>query len=302
MKRAVSSVLTALVVLFANAGDALGQTQFGPPAPGQAEIGSSTLFAAGDDSLNPVSVIEGAAEAIPGMEGGLSGAINILVLLTVLSLAPAIFVLTTSFVRIIIVLGLLKQAMGTQSLPPAQVTFGLALFMTFLVMRPTFDRVWEEAVTPYQQGEIASQLEMWERARQPVRDFMFAQIEATGNWSSLYMIMNYRGHDTSAPENLTRADVDSMTLCTAFMLSELKTAFLMGFRVYLPFLVIDMVIASLLISMSMMMLPPVLISLPFKLLLFVLVDGWTLVIGGLLTSFAEPTGVSDAVSAVAGGG
>src|SRR5262249_48916360 len=116
---------------------------------------------------------------------------------------------------------------------------------------------------------------------------MFDQIENTGNWSSLYMILQYRGIDTSDPARLTRADVDMVSLIPAYMLSELKTAFLMGFRVYLPFLVIDMVVSSLLISMSMMMLPPVLISLPFKLLLFVLVDGWTLVVGSLMTSFAQ---------------
>jgi flagellar biosynthetic protein FliP len=120
---------------------------------------------------------------------------------------------------------------------------------------------------------------------------MFAQIEATGNWSSLYMMMEYRGTDTSRPETLTRESVDMVTLVPAYMLSELKVAFLMGFRVYLPFLVIDMVISTMLISMSMMMLPPVLISLPFKLLLFVLVDGWTLVVAGLMHSFAQPVGL-----------
>jgi len=182
------------------------------------------------------------------------------------------------------VLGLLKQALGTQSLPPAQVITALSLFMTFLVMAPTLERIHQEAIVPYQNGEIVNQLEMWDRAKQPIRDFMFAQIEATGNWSSVYTVMNYRGIDTSRPEEMTRSDVDMVTLVPAYMLSELKVAFLMGFRVYLPFLVIDMVIASVLISMSMMMLPPILISLPFKLLLFVLVDGWALVVGSLMES------------------
>jgi flagellar biosynthesis protein FliP len=160
--------------------------------------------------------------------------------------------------------------------------------MTLLVMSPTIDRIYNEAVVPYQQGEIQDYELLWERGKQPLRDFMFEQIEATGNWSSLYMILNYRGVDTSKPELLTRADVDMICLIPAFMLSELKTAFLMGFRIYLPFLVIDMVIATMLISMSMMMLPPVLISLPFKLLLFVLVDGWQLVVGSLMASFRQP--------------
>jgi len=252
------------------------------------------------DLLNPASVLESAAEAIPGFEGGLSGALNIVILLTVLTLAPAIVIMCTCFVRIIVVLGLLKQALGTQALPPAQVIFGLALIMTMLVMKPTIDRVYDEAVIPYQQGELASQLDMWNRAKQPVRDFMFDQIEATGNWSSVYMMLNYQGVDTSDPADLTRADVDTMSLMGAFMLSELKTAFLMGFKIYLPFLIVDMIIASLLISMSMMMLPPVLISLPFKILLFVMVDGWRLVVESLMLSFAQPE-IAQRLSAAAGG-
>jgi len=309
MRRALAIIPALLVALGVMTGAAAQAPVYGPPLPGAsgAPDGSQRvdLFlpeaATGSDALNPVSVLEGAAESA-GVEGGLTGALNILVLLTVLSLAPAIVIMTTSFVRIIIVLGLLKQAMGTQQLPPPQVTFGLALIMTFLVMQPTLDRVWDEAVGPYQEGEIASQLEMWERAKQPVRDFMFDQIEATGNWSGLYMVMNYRGQDTSAPETLTRADVDTLTLVSAYMLSELKVAFIMGFRIYLPFLVIDMVIASLLISMSMMMLPPVLISLPFKLLLFVLVDGWQLIVGALLTSFEQPESAVRLSAVAAGAG
>jgi flagellar biosynthetic protein FliP len=210
-----------------------------------------------------------------------------MVLLTVISLAPSIILMTTCFVRILIVLSLLRQAIGTQSLPPPQVTTGLALFMTLLVMAPTANRIYDEAVVPYRQGQIADYDTLWNRAKQPVRDFMFDQIEATGNWSCVFTMLNYRGVDTSHPEKLTRADVDMVSLIPAYMLSELKTAFLMGFRVYLPFLVIDMVISTMLISMSMMMLPPVLVSLPFKLLLFVLVDGWSLVVGSLLNSFVQ---------------
>ncbi|MEM9166983.1 MAG: flagellar type III secretion system pore protein FliP [Planctomycetota bacterium] len=270
----------------------------------RAQLGPADPLSAGGllpptDSANPMSMLADAGALLPtggsGADnssdgGGLSAAINVMILLSVITLAPAILLMTTSFVRILIVLGLVRQALGTQSLPPPQVLTGLALFMTLLVMAPTFDRIYEEALDPYSRGEIRTYDELWEKSRQPMRDFMFDQIEATGNWSSLYMVLNYRGIDTSEPENLTRADVDMVTLVPAFMLSELKTAFLMGFRVYLPFLVIDMVIAALLISMSMMMLPPVLISLPFKLLLFVLVDGWQLVVGGLLASFAQDGG------------
>lgn len=247
-------------------------------------VGAQSVTQPQNLPINPVGVMEGAAESIPGFEGGLSGALNVILLLTVLALVPSIMVMCTCFVRFIIVLGLLKQAMGTQGLPPSQVLTGLALFMTAMVMAPTMDRIYNEAIVPYQEGEIVDQVEMWNRAKQPVRDFMFAQIESTGNWSGVYMVMNYRGLDTSDPEGMQRQDVDMLTLVPAYMLSELKAAFTMGFRVYLPFLVIDMVIASMLISMSMMMLPPVLISLPFKILLFVLVDGWNLVVGSLMYS------------------
>jgi flagellar biosynthetic protein FliP len=293
--RAFVSTLVGVALALVFSVNAPAQEMYGPPAD------SGVAPPAFVNGFNPVSALEDASNAVPGFDGGLSGAINILVLLTVLTLAPAILIMTTSFVRIIVVLGLLKQAMGTQTLPPSQVILGLSLFMTFLVMSPTMERVYEEAIGPYQRGEIVNQLEMWDRAKQPVRDFMFAQIEATGNWSSLYMILNYKGVDTSEPSEIQRADVDTLTLVAAFMLSELKTAFLMGFRIYLPFLVIDIIISSVLISMSMMMLPPVLISLPFKILLFVMVDGWQLVVGSLLTSFVQPgapaqTALVDAMS------
>lgn len=258
--------------------------------------------------LNPLAVMDAAGRALPG--GGseapgsaLSAPVTILLLLTIISLAPAIVLMTTCFPRILIVLGLLKQAIGAQGIPPPQVITALALFMTMIVMAPTYDRVYKEAIAPWSNGQIRDMDTLWLRARQPVRDFMFDQIEATGNWNSVYMVLEYRGIDTSEPERLTRADVDMISLIPAFMIGELKTAFLLGFRIYLPFLVIDMVISSLLISMSMMMLPPVLISLPFKLLLFVMVDGWQLVVGGLLRSFVVPGGtVAAAASAIAGAG
>lgn len=248
---------------------------------------------------NPLSILNAAGGVMSNLRSGdpaantsttgssgLSAGLNILVVLTIITLAPSIMLMTTCFVRIVVVLGLLKQAMGTQTLPPPQVTLGLALFMTALVMAPTLDRINNEAIKPYNAGQIRDYDTLWAKARQPMRDFMFDQIERTGNWSSLYMVLNYRGVDTSDPTKLTRADVDMISLVPAFMLSELKAAFMIGFKVYLPFLVIDMVISALLISMGMMMLPPVLISLPFKLLLFVLVDGWQLVVGSLLQSFS----------------
>ncbi len=263
-----------------------------PPAPAPAPLAPDAPDSPGPINIdNPLGVVEDAAEALPGFEGGLSSTLNVLILLTVLSLAPAIFILCTSFVRIVVVLSLLRQAIGTQSLPPSQVIVGLALFLTFLIMTPTFKQINETALQPLSEGRI-DQMTAWSRAKQPLRDFMFAQIDRTGNWEDVVMVLNYRGVDTSDLTALNRSDVDMLTLIPAFILSELKTAFMIGFRIYLPFLIIDMIISSLLISMGMLMLPPILISLPFKLLLFVLVDGWRLVVGNLLESFsvAQTTG------------
>tara|TARA_R110002072_G_scaffold2188_5_gene18110 strand:- start:499 stop:1488 length:990 start_codon:yes stop_codon:yes gene_type:complete len=281
--------------------------QLGPSSPDSSSDAFNPLQMLNEagSAINAASAAGGRIQGGPAQsstdqpeQSGLSVTLNIMLLLTVIALVPSIMLMTTSFVRIMVVLALLRQAMGTQSLPPGQVITGLALFMTMLVMKPTIDRIWTDAVVPYQNGEIRDMDVLWERASTPMRDFMFDQIEATDNWSSLYMILNYQGVDTSEPENMTRADISTTTLIPAYMLSELKVSFLMGFRVYLPFLVIDMVIASLLISMSMMMLPPVLISLPFKLMLFVLVDGWTLIVGSLLESFVQE-GNSSRLSATA---
>lgn len=275
------------------------------PAAAQTSTESTTTGPAGSSSIvslnNPVSLIQNASKAWPiaGSDAeattepreGLSTTLSILVLLTVLTVAPALVVLTTSFTRIVIVLALLRQAIGTQSLPPSQVVVGLAVFLTLLVMAPAFERINNEAIIPLQQNEI-DQITAWSRARQPLREFMFNQIDHAKNWPDVYMILNYRGVDTSNPDQLTRSQVDMLTLIPSFILSELKVAFLMGFRLYLPFLILDMVVASVLLSMGMMMLPPVLISLPFKLLLFVLVDGWHLVAGNLLNSFAIPAAVA----------
>lgn len=288
------------------------QETYGPPLPGSSTTSPAVdrLQDALKNDMNPIAVLAGAGEVLDGASrdnsgasgksGGLSTVVNILVVLTVVSLAPSIMLMTTCFARILIVLGLLKQAIGAQSIPPPQIITSLALFMTLVVMTPTIDRINAEAITPYRNGEITDYDTLWQKARQPMRDFMFNQIEASGNWSSVYMVMERRGVDVSQPEKLTRADVDMITLVPAYMLSELKVAFLMGFRIYLPFLVIDLVISTILISMGMMMLPPVLISLPFKLLLFVLVDGWALIVGSLMDSFAKGGEVALTVSTVAG--
>ena len=261
------------------------------------------------DATNPIAILQNAGRALglepddPGEkvpEAGLSASLSIVILLTVLSLAPALLVMCTSFTRIIIVLALLRQAMGMQSLPPTQVIVGLSMFLTFLIMAPTLDRINQDALVPLRNNEI-NQFQAWEAAKKPLRQFMFRQIDYADNWADVYMILNYRGVDTSQPEQLKYGDVDMITLIPAFMLSELKVAFLMGFALYLPFLIIDMVIASILISMGMLMLPPVLISLPFKLLMFVLVDGWLLVTGNLLNSFSVgPGGLPGLLSGTGG--
>ncbi|MBN2581665.1 MAG: flagellar type III secretion system pore protein FliP [Planctomycetes bacterium] len=211
----------------------------------------------------------------------LSGSLQILLLLTVLSLAPSILILMTSFTRIVIVLSLLRQAMATQQLPPNQVLIGLALLMTFMIMGPVWHDVNQKALQPYLDGKI-SQQEALSAAAVPVRSFMIRQIETAGNQADVRMFLDYSGYEAAERWE----DVPFTVLVPAFVTSELKTAFLMGFKLYLPFLIIDMVVSSVLISMGMLMLPPVLISLPFKMLLFVLVNGWHLVIGSLLKSFA----------------
>ena len=252
--------------------------------------------------INPIEVLEEVSDVVPGLDGQLSTTLNILVLLTILALAPSILLLCTCFTRIVIVLGLLRQALGTQGLPPTQVIIGLSLFITFVVMAPTLNAMYTNGIKPYAEGEITSYEEAWQRTKQPLRDYMFSQIEATGNWSGVYMMLNYRGIDTSDPSELDRSDVDMVTLIPAFILSELKVAFLLGFRVFLPFLVIDLVIASMLVSMGMLMLPPVLISLPFKILLFVLVDGWTLLVGSLMTGIYQPESIQNVVGTLSGAG
>lgn len=202
--------------------------------------------------------------------------IQIMVLLTVLTLAPAILVMMTSFVRLIVVFGFLRQAMGTQSMPPNQIIIGLALFLTFYIMMPVWTQINNEAFKPYMANEI-TQDEALATASEPIREFMFKQTRE----KDLALFMNITGSERPA----NKTEVPTSSLIPAFVISELKTAFTIGFILYVPFLVIDMVVASVLLSMGMMMLPPIMISLPFKLMLFVLVDGWNLVIGSLVKSF-----------------
>jgi flagellar biosynthetic protein FliP len=220
----------------------------------------------------------------------LSTTLQIFVLLTILTVLPSVILMMTCFVRMLTVLALLRMALGTQTLPPSQVLVALALFMTALAMAPTWERIRTEAVNPYLEGRLP-QTEALGRAAAELRTFMIEQIEASGNGQDVYMMYEYAARRALAPdETLTRESVPLTALLPAYLLSELKTAFLIGFRIYLPFLVIDMVIATVLVAMGMMMLPPVLISMPFKLLLFVLADGWHLVAGSLLAGVVEAGG------------
>lgn len=215
---------------------------------------------------------------------GLSSTLQIVLLLTVLSLAPAVLLMTTSFVRVIVVLGLLRQALGTQQLPPNQVLTSLALFMTLLIMTPVWKESYDSAIVPYTDPTVDMSLaEAWDKGSLPIKRFMARQIAAAGNAEDVYMLYRYLPAGTPTPS--TFDDVPLQVLLPAYMLSELKTAFLIGFQIYLPFLILDIVVASVTISMGMLMLPPVMISLPFKLMLFVLVDGWHLVVEMLLQSF-----------------
>ncbi|WP_243289864.1 flagellar type III secretion system pore protein FliP [Bacillus sp. FJAT-47783] len=204
-----------------------------------------------------------------------STTIQLLLLLTVLSLAPSILILFTCFTRIIIVLSFVRTSLATQSMPPNQVLIGLALFLTFFIMGPTFQEVHQEALQPLFNEEINIE-EAYERAEQPFREFMSKHTRQ----KDLSLFLQYADIQ---PESLE--EVPMSALVPAFAISEIKTAFQIGFLLFIPFLVIDMVVASILMSMGMMMLPPVMISLPFKILLFVLVDGWYLVIKSLLQSF-----------------
>jgi flagellar biosynthesis protein FliP len=202
--------------------------------------------------------------------------LQLVAMLTVLSLAPSILIMMTCFTRIVVVLGFLKQALGTQNAPPNQMIMGLALFLTFFVMSPTINRINDEALQPYLAQKMDVQAAL-QKGMAPLREFMLRQV----NEKDLALMV--RISRSPAPRNVD--DLGNLTLIPAFCISELRSAFIIGFLIYIPFLVIDMVVSSVLMSMGMMMLPPVMISTPFKLILFVLVDGWNLVIQQLVLSF-----------------
>ena len=205
-----------------------------------------------------------------------ASALQILLLLTVLSLAPTLLVLVTSFTRVIVVLSFVRTALGTQQVPPNQVLVGLALFLTFFIMAPVVKDINSHALQPYLKNQISQSVAL-DRAAQPLRTFMFKQTR-TKDIQLFYSL-------SKEPQPRTQADVPTYILIPSFVISELKTAFEIGFAIYVPFIVIDMVVARILLSMGMMMIPPVIISLPFKILVFLLVDGWNLTVSAIFQSY-----------------
>ncbi len=241
-----------------------------PPPP--------TVPQVGDDDADPGAVDEDEPFTIT-VDGGGEGpsqSVIIIIVLTLLSLAPSIIIMLTSFTRIVVVLSLTRNALGLQGVPPNQVVVGLSLFLTLFVMAPTLDEINELALQPYLDGTI-DQSEAYDLGTEPLREFMLTHTRT----SELELMLD--ATDAERPED--QSDISLTTLIPAFLLSELKTAFLIGFVIFIPFLVIDMVVSAVLMSLGMMMLPPVFVSLPFKLLLFVMVGGWSLIVQTILTSF-----------------
>ncbi len=213
---------------------------------------------------------------VEGDNGNLNGALRILLTLTLLAILPILLIMMTSFTRVIIVLHFTRAALNTQTAPPNQILIGLALILTFFIMQPTLERINTEAIQPFEAGEI-DQEEAFERGIQPLREFMYPQTQT----KDVQLFMDIADREWSGEND----DIPLSVLLPSFMVSELRIAFWIGFMIYIPFIVIDMVVASTLMSMGMMMLPPTTISMPFKILLFVLADGWALVIGNLVQTF-----------------
>lgn len=238
--------------------------------------------------LTAAAVAQSTGQKVPvpsvniGIGGGsdkeqLSSSLRIMALLTILSIAPAILILTTAFTRIVIILSFARTALGAQNIPPNQVIIGLSLFLTFYVMGPTYQKINEQAIVPYMRETNAISFdEAMKRAEGPIKEFM---LKSTYE-SDLMLFMEYKGQKAE-----TRAEVDTMTLIPAFVISELKTAFIIGFYIFVPFIIIDLIVASVLMGMGMMMMPPVVVSLPAKILVFVLADGWSVLARSILAGY-----------------
>ena len=251
------------------------------PFTGETEEESTILNPPGTantpDELNGLNTGNIFTITMDGDNGNLNGALRIFLTLTLIAIAPTIVIMMTSFTRIIIVLHFTRAALNTQTAPPNQVLVGLALILTFFIMQPVIERINTEAIQPYETGLI-EQEEAWERGIQPLRDFMYPQTQVR----DVQLFMDVSGQEW---DGVDKDMIPMSVLVPSFMISELRAAFWIGFMIYIPFIVIDMVVASTLMSMGMMMLPPTTVSMPFKILLFVLADGWSLVIGNLVKTF-----------------
>lgn len=245
-----------------------------------ASTNSSSSTTGSTEVANHNDQTDGLSITYNNENGSLSTPVRMLLVLTVLSLAPSILIMMTSFTRIIIVLHFVRTAIGTQTAPPNQILIGLALFLTLFIMWPTFQQINTDAIQPLDRGEI-TQTEFLEKAEAPIREFMIKDAKIQIRDINLFTEISGETYE----DDTELSDVPFTTLVPAFILSELRKAFIMGFLIYIPFIVIDMVVSSVLMSMGMMMLPPTTISLPFKILLFILADGWNLVIGSLIQTF-----------------
>jgi flagellar biosynthesis protein FliP len=272
-RRLLPLLLFVGLLLTLVAGPAVAQTpDLTPPAPPTAPEAPDVPPVDGPAGVEDVS---GISVTLEGAEDGLSRTVTLVLLLTVAALAPVLLLLMTTFTRFVVVLSLVRNGLGLQTVPPAQVLIGLAVFLSLFAMGPTFSAVNEEALQPLLAGELDA-MEAAEIGFEPFRDFMLAQTRE----SDLRMFTELAGADAPA----TPAEVGPTTLIPAFVISELRTAFTIGFVIFVPFLVIDLVVAAVLMSMGMVMLPPIFVSLPLKLLLFVLVDGWALIARSLVAS------------------
>ena len=272
----VASFVFACMVLIVTI--ALCVTQ--PTTTYAASTNSSSSTTGSTEVANHNDQTDGLSITYNNENGSLSTPVRMLLVLTVLSLAPSILIMMTSFTRIIIVLHFVRTAIGTQTAPPNQILIGLALFLTLFIMWPTFQQINTDAIQPLDRGEI-TQTEFLEKAEAPIREFMIKDAKIQIRDINLFTEISGETYE----DDTELSDVPFTTLVPAFILSELRKAFIMGFLIYIPFIVIDMVVSSVLMSMGMMMLPPTTISLPFKILLFILADGWNLVIGSLVQTF-----------------
>lgn len=271
IKKMLITYVVVFVVLFT--GVTIAHATGVPPESPTVTSTETTTEDSGDGS-SPLSI--GVTLNTDDDEGTLAGTLQMLIVLTVISLAPSILVMMTSFTRIIVVMHFVRTAIGTQSSPPNNVLIGLSLFLTFFIMSPTLTQVFDNGITPLAEGQI-TQEQAIENCMTPMREFMFKQVEP----KDLQTFMNIADMESVTDTS----EIPTTVLIPAFILSELRAAFIIGFLIYIPFIIIDMVVSSTLMSMGMMMLPPTTISMPFKILLFVLVDGWGLIIEELVKSF-----------------